>query len=45
VARTATFTAFAPLLAGALVADQALAPLLRRLPTMTNTYRILARKN
>jgi hypothetical protein len=45
VARAATFGALAPLVAGALLADQALAPLLRRLPATTNTYRVLARKN
>ncbi|HMG40689.1 MAG TPA: class I SAM-dependent methyltransferase [Acidimicrobiales bacterium] len=44
-ARTATFAAFAPFMVAALVADQAIAPLLRRLPRMTNTYRILARRS
>ncbi|HEY3141777.1 MAG TPA: class I SAM-dependent methyltransferase [Acidimicrobiales bacterium] len=45
VGRAATWTVFAPLLAAALIADQAIAPVLRRLPKMTNTYRVLARKN
>jgi len=45
IARAATFTAFAPLLIGALIADQVLAPLWRRIPGMTNTYRVLARKD
>jgi SAM-dependent methyltransferase len=45
VARAATFTAFAPLMVGALLADQALAPLWRRLPRMSNTYRVLARRD
>jgi hypothetical protein len=45
VARTATFTAFAPVVVAALLADQALAPLWRRLPGMTNTYRVLARRD
>ncbi|HEY8548115.1 MAG TPA: class I SAM-dependent methyltransferase, partial [Acidimicrobiales bacterium] len=44
LARTATFTAFAPAMVVALLADQALAPLWRRLPGMTNTYRVLARR-
>jgi SAM-dependent methyltransferase len=45
VARTATFTAFAPVVVAALLADQALAPLWRRLPGTTNTYRVLARRD
>jgi SAM-dependent methyltransferase len=43
--RAATFAAFAPVVAGAFAADQMLAPVLRRLPRMTNTYRVLARKD
>ncbi|MGH9214319.1 MAG: methyltransferase domain-containing protein [Acidimicrobiales bacterium] len=35
----------APLLAGALAADQVVAPALRRLPKLSNTYRVLARKD
>jgi SAM-dependent methyltransferase len=45
LARTATFAAFAPFMVAALLADQALAPVWRRLPAMTNTYRILARRD
>ena len=45
LARAATFGAFAPFMVGALLADQALAPLWRRLPGMTNTYRVLARRD
>jgi len=45
LARTATFAAFAPLMVAALLADQALAPVWRRLPAMTNTYRVLARRD
>jgi hypothetical protein len=44
IGRAATFGAFAPLVAGALATDQALAPLVRRMSRMTNTYRVLARK-
>ncbi|HEV7760948.1 MAG TPA: class I SAM-dependent methyltransferase [Acidimicrobiales bacterium] len=42
--RAATLTAFFPLLATAFAADQLMAPVLRRMPQMTNTYRVLARK-
>jgi len=45
VGQVATYAAFAPLLAAALVTDQALAPVLRRVGGMTNTYRVLARKD
>lgn len=44
IGRAVTWTVFTPLLIGALVADQAIAPLLRRMNKMTNTYRVLARK-
>jgi SAM-dependent methyltransferase len=43
--RGATFTAFAPLLIGGLFADAALAPLMRGVPGLSNTYRVLARKD
>jgi SAM-dependent methyltransferase len=45
VGRAAVYSAFAPLLALALVTDQALAPVLRRIGGMSNTYRVLARKD
>jgi SAM-dependent methyltransferase len=45
VGRVATFTAFMPLLAAALATDQLIAPVLRRMPRMSNTYRLLARKD
>ena len=44
VGRAATLTAFLPLLATALATDQLIAPVVRRMPEMSNTYRILARK-
>jgi SAM-dependent methyltransferase len=42
--RAATWTVGTPLLAAALLTDQAIAPILRRMPRMSNTYRVLARK-
>jgi hypothetical protein len=44
VGRAATLTAFMPLLATAFAADQLMAPFVRRMPQMSNTYRLLARK-
>jgi SAM-dependent methyltransferase len=42
--RTAGWTVATPLLAAGLGADQLIAPAVRRLPAMSNTYRVLARK-
>lgn len=44
VGRAATFTAFGPFLVAALAIDLAMAPLMRRIPRLSNTYRVLARK-
>jgi len=43
-ARAAVFTALLPLAGAAMVADQALRPLVRARPAWSNTYRVLARK-
>jgi SAM-dependent methyltransferase len=45
VRRGATYIAFAPLLIVAVVADRAVAPIVRRVPGGPNTYRVLARKD
>jgi SAM-dependent methyltransferase len=44
-ARAAVFTGLLPLAGAAMVADQALRPLVRARPELTNTYRVLARKD
>jgi SAM-dependent methyltransferase len=44
-ARAATFAAFIPLILAAGVADLVSMPIIRRLPNMTNAYRVLARKD
>jgi SAM-dependent methyltransferase len=44
IGRAATLAAFVPLMAAALATDQLIAPAVRRMPQMSNTYRVLARR-
>jgi hypothetical protein len=43
--RVVTFASFAPLIAVALVLDRLMAPLFRSVPGLSNTYRLLARRD